>query len=526
MATRLLYNELIGTKKELAEVFDRVYDASLEIWKESHLYEYTAHGKEHTEQVERNLDNLTRPLQNSAGRLSAEEIFVLLSAACLHDIGMQRADDPEARRKHAQSGFDLIINSHPSVSPEERRVTLLIDDDNARAAIANVARAHWTDYALQLQPEEALTDYNEGGRLRLLGLLLAMADLLDLSPVRARYFRSIHRLYDLLPESELHNRMHRFVKRNRILAPDPAVQGALQFRLEWADDSDTVHTMSEWVMQWFHSQWRQLAPALFKASGGAITWAEPWADVVFTPRQGPMTELSPAALKVLKAERAEQVRINRDAFAARFRSAVEWGDASLFLFPADSDFDWKALSEWCGADARLQENCRVARGSTRPSSPTYFSSIISQLMEQWGEHIPDYSEDEALKRLESFVTDDRTPSLVSIIRADEDDEHVRESLQMLLQILVRRPASSPAPARVCLLLSPRAEGPKKLDGASVVEFDGSSLPRKEVEQYLRSRRGYSPVESRGVYDTIRALELTGEPKPARVYAYIETHCGL
>jgi hypothetical protein len=504
----------------LAETFDDVYRESERIWGEQYLREFTTHGRQHTEQVERNLDSLTRPLQSSGMALTAEEVFVLLSASCLHDVGMQRADDPDARRKHAQYAYELILNSSTWVGAEERRITLPIDDRNARVAIANVARAHWTEYALRLEAE----DYIVGavrGRLRLLGLLLATADLLDLSPVRARYFRSPHRLFDLPPLSELHQTVHDLVKGMRIMAPKPGVPGALQFRLEWFDNDDTVQVMNDWVLLWFHSQWRNLAPALFEASGGLISWAEPWAEVTFNTPQGPTPKLSPAARDVLMAERAEQVRIDRDAFAARFRGAIESGGASLFLFPADSSYDWRALSEWCEAHARLRENCRVARVNLRPSAPTYISAVVSELLEQWGLHLPQSSDGEALRRLESFVTDERTPDLVGIIRADF---RVGESLQALLQTFVRGAASGPARARVCLLLSPDADGPGALAGASVVPFDGSSLPREEVERHLQLQRGYSPDESRGIYDTMLALDLTGQP--ARVYTYIEMHCGL
>jgi hypothetical protein len=521
MATRILRDELASESKELSAIFDRVYEESLKIWDEQHLFNFTTHGEQHTLQVERNLDSLTRPLRRLRQPLSAEETFVLLSAACLHDIGMQRADDPDARAKHAQHSYDLILNSDAWVGIEERRITLPITDTNARVAVANVARAHWTEYALTLPADEVINDRNERGRLRLLGLLLATADLLDLSPVRARYFSSLHRLFDLPPVSELHQKMHRLVKSTQILPPNPGVPGALQFVLEWADDGEVVRTMSAWEMQWFDSQWRQLESALYQESGGLIGWTKPWASVKFNRPQGHVPKLSPEALKVLNAERAAQVRIDRDAFAARFRDAVKQGDATLFLFPNDSDFDWRALSEWCEADARLQENCRVARVNPRPSAPTYISGVVSQLLEQWGEHLPQSSDEEALRRLESFVMDERTPSLVSIIRADH---RVGESLQDLLQVLIGRPGSTPAPARVCLLLSPAAEGPKELDGASVVAFDGSSLPREEVERHLQSRRGYSPRESRDTYDTMLELGLTD--RPARVYTYVEKLCGL
>jgi hypothetical protein len=97
---RILREQLQKTNPDLAVSFDRIYDESLRIWDEQYLREYTTHGRRHTEQVERNLDNLTLPLQSSMKPLSDEEIFVLLSATCLHDIGMQRADDPQARSRH------------------------------------------------------------------------------------------------------------------------------------------------------------------------------------------------------------------------------------------------------------------------------------------------------------------------------------------------------------------------------------------------------------------------------------------
>ena len=521
MPPHILRNEL-ERNPELTKTFGRIYEESLNIWKEQHLYEYTTHGKQHTEQVEINLDSLTRPLQNSGvGKLTEEEIFILLSATCLHDIGMQRADDPDARRKHAQAAYDLILNSEVWVGADKRRVTLsMLYDRNARVAIANVARAHWTEYALQLPQAEFIVS-NLRGRLRLLGLLLAMADLLDLSPVRARYFRSAHRLYDLSPLSELHQTMHDLVKGVQILPPNPGVPGALQFRLEWFDNDDTVQTMSEWVMQWFHSQWRQLAPALYEASGGVISWSNPWANVTFNSPQGPVPKLSPPALDVLKAERAEQARINRDAFVRDFRDAVGSGGASLFLLPRDTEFDSRALSDWCETDARLRGNCRVARVHIRPSAtPEYFSGVISQLMEQWGEHSPRYSGSEALKHMKDFVTDAQTPSLVSIVRTDA---HVGESLQELLRLLFLRPATNPAPARVCLLISLGAEGLGLMPGVSVIKLDAPP-PREEVEQYLQSRRGYSAQESRDIYQRMLSLKLTRDP--ALVYTYIEEHCGL
>src|SRR6185436_19204257 len=99
---------------------------------------------------------------------------------------------------------------------------------------------------------------NGKGRLRLLGALLATADLLDLSPVRARYFRSTHRLFSLPSLSELHQTTHRLVKGFAIGPPDPLVPGDLRFTIDWRDDSQNTRMISDWVLHWFTSQWRQL----------------------------------------------------------------------------------------------------------------------------------------------------------------------------------------------------------------------------------------------------------------------------
>src|ERR1051326_842095 len=510
---RLLRDELEKNDRELAVAFDRIFEESLSIWEEQYLREFTTHGKRHTQQVERNLDSLTRPLQASTNPLSAEEIFVLLSATCLHDIGMQRADDPDARRKHAQYAYELIVNSYARFTTEERRVTLPIDDRNARIAIARVARAHWTEHALVLPEQEFINDQNYRGRLKLLGLLLAMADLLDLSPVRARYFRSIHRLFELPPVSQLHQTMHDLVKGIMIRPPNANVRGALQFQVEWADNNDVVHMMNDWVMQWFSSQWLQIQGTLYELSGGVINWARPWVSVYFEAPQGPVPTLSVAALNLLKAERAEQVRIDRKDFAAKFLEAIENKRIILFLFPADSGFDWRRLSEWCDATSRIQENCKVALIDLRPSSPSYFAGIIPQIMTQWGWHLPSCSDEEAFRFLENYVTDE-TSTLVSIIRTDE---YVNEFLKQLLQTLVR--SKDNTAGRVCLLISPNAQGPTELADASIVDFDGSSLPRPEVEEHLQLRRGYSARQSSEIYQRMVELELTSHP--ARIYTYIE-----
>ena len=513
---RLLRAELEKADPKLARAFDHIYEESLRIWNTELHSKFTTHGQAHSEQVEANLGDLTRPLQHSEKPLNEHEIFVLLSGACLHDVGMQLIDDPDARANHAEAARQMILNSFNRVPSELRHITLPIEDDNAREAIANVARAHWVDYALPLPPNDYING-NHKGRLRLLGLLLAMADLLDLSSVRAHYFRSSHIFYRLDPMSELHHVKHKLVRGFGIGPPDERVRGSLRFNVEWREEEGDVITVNDWVIQSFNSQWRQIREALYEESGGAINWTRPWTNVEFRKWQDRPTKLPDHARKVLLAERAEQIRIDREAFASSFREALSKKETAVFLFPAESDFDQRWLSPWCAAYSRAHDGCHVASVDIRPMAVFDVASVVARIMDEWNTELPECSDEEALLHLQKFLNLHDEADFVTIIKTNEAAD---ASLENLLEILMSRNSTA---ARVCLLITPKAKGPADIGAASIVYFDDSLLSLKEVEDYLQKKHGYSGPESiQFCLEMQRTLGLTAYP--ASVYHYIEVHC--
>ncbi|HET6975071.1 MAG TPA: hypothetical protein VFI24_02025 [Pyrinomonadaceae bacterium] len=508
---RLLRAELDGT--ELAVRFDRIYEESLKIWDEQHMRQFTAHGKLHTRQVEKNLDALTRPLQLSQNRLTPDEIFVLLSAACLHDIGMQLIDDPDARRKHAEYSHNLILDSAPDGAPAAGRVILPINDRNSRIAIAKIARAHWTEHALKLDSIDFINDENDDGRLKLLGLLLAMADLLDLSPVRARYFRTIHRLYGLSPESELHQTMHNHVRGIRIRPPNKDIPGALQFQVQWNGDEALVREMNEWVMDWFDSQWRQLRVPLFEESGGIIQWARTWRKESFRPRENLVLDLSQKACNILKAERTAQLRIDRKYFGDRFLQALKNKEALLFLAPVHSDFD-RHMRDWCMTHARLHEECKVVYVQYIPQVPDDAESLVPEIIAQL--EIPINDGSDYLQILASVLKQEHGPSLVSIVKTDEP---VSESLKEVIKTLLLR--SNDSSARICLLICPQAKCPHDVGDISIVKFDGLPLSRNDIEEHLQ-KRGFSDTEIQEIYELMGPSDPPAQPD--HVYTFVGKYC--
>lgn len=512
MATRILYNELKANNPDLASEFDDIHAEAIRIW-ENHDPQFTDHGKVHMDQVEENLDNLTKPLMGTEHALKVEEIFVLLSASCLHDIGMQLADKPDARARHAQYAFELIRNSAVRSGDKDREVILPIRDDNSRDAIAELARAHWTEFALKLELEDAVRG-NKIGRLRLLGLLLAMADLLDISPERARYFRSVHKLYELKPLSELHQKMHGYVKYFKIETVNPT--GELKFILNWRDNDEIVQDMAGWLMKWFNSQWRQLSGALKHESNGLIRWTEPWAEVKLNPHNGMLDALSIEAVNVLKAEQAEQKRIDRDKFVKSFQQSIKSDKVALFLFPSDPEWDWRMIKEWCEAHARLRPNSRVASVEALPDSGKDMSSLVAEIMEQWGEHLPEYNSqhENALTDLRDFVDNHPHQAFITIILAQTYQGHL---LEPLVKALVQRPATISGRARICLLLTYGAEGPQNLKSGEIISFDQQPLAPRDVEQHLQVRCGYTEDESKAACSKIEAYQLP----PGRIYTFID-----
>jgi hypothetical protein len=512
MDQRFLYQRLRDAAPKLADSLDRLRQEALAIWQEQHLRAMTEHGEPHLAQVERNLDLLSQPLDLQGSPLSPEEIYVLLAACYLHDIGMQ-LDVPDARARHAEHSYELILYSEDSAG-RKLRVQLPIDDDNARESIAQVARAHWTTYALNL-PDRRPIHGNIEGRLRLLGALLATADLLDLSPVRARYFRSAHRLHELPPMSELHQTMHRLVRGFRLEPASPEIPGDLQLQLEWRDNSQEAQMVSDWLLHWITSQLRQLQPLLHQASGGVLRWATPWVRSLLHPALGPRRALSREASRVLRAERLEQQRIDRDELRRLFLEALGGASRRLFLVPKDPEGDGPWLSDWCHAQASSREGLRVARLDVLRTDAPDPSGLLAELLEQWGHHLPEVQENQAFEHLHQELMATESGAVVVLVV----EEYSPRLLDRLVSALFARPSADRAP-RICVLFSPQAQGPEGIDGVEILRLDWPEISEDDLAAHLRESWGYNEGEIR----RMTADSLPFRRSPGFLYNYLASRC--
>lgn len=195
---------------DLWERLNGVKNAVKKVWKTPYLHWYTDHGPKHSERVIDLIGQILRPLypdylsrRENDFPLSDYELYILLAACYLHDIGMQDlkvdgrsvdelgpSDWEEIRRRHPQRSFEIIRDR--TIKPRRRRTIDLglaeSDEDDSLIPIALVSMAHGSEYFEAAVHTLQKNLYNPGGkpiRGDFLAALLMMGDEIDLHKSRA-----------------------------------------------------------------------------------------------------------------------------------------------------------------------------------------------------------------------------------------------------------------------------------------------------------------------------------------------------
>jgi hypothetical protein len=232
-----------------------------------------------------------------------------------------------------------------------------------------------------------------------------------------------------------------------------------------------------------------------------------------------MPALSTAAKNILCAERADQIRIDRDAFTQAFKHAVESKQAALFRFPSDAHIDGQPVLQWCEAHARLHDGLKIARCDIQPTAAVDQASIIAQLIEQLGQHLPACSDDVAMQSWRTHMSSEAHDIVTVIVVDAAYDEKL---LTPVIEAATERPAS--APCRVVLLLSPAAIGPASTATVNATVSNGELFARADVIAHLQKSWGYDAAQSEHTYSLMDASGVTA--RPASVYGYVRGHCGI
>lgn len=167
--------------KDLYKRYESLWQFALDNYlKFMNIENYTNHGEDHVLNVEKDAYKLLT--EKARGKLSAFDIFCLLSACCLHDIGMI------AKQKSGESYFKIRQDHHLRVKQllEERYSEFHLDNHQEARIIGEICYSHGTPNLDELVPYDnwSIAEYGNVNAL-LIGALLRIGDLLDLNFLRA-----------------------------------------------------------------------------------------------------------------------------------------------------------------------------------------------------------------------------------------------------------------------------------------------------------------------------------------------------
>lgn len=205
-----LEQELRRISPDLSERLDGVRKAVNKVWEVPYLHWYTDHGPQHSRRVVDLIGQILCPLcldylsrREKNFPLSDYELYILLAACYLHDIGMQDlkvdgrsvdklgpSDWEEIRKRHPQRSFEIIRDR--TIKPRQRHTIDLglteSDKDDSLMPIALVSMAHGSEYfESAVRTLQKNLYYPAGKPIRgdLLAALLMMGDEIDLHKSRA-----------------------------------------------------------------------------------------------------------------------------------------------------------------------------------------------------------------------------------------------------------------------------------------------------------------------------------------------------
>ena len=256
----VLETELKDKNLELWSSLVRIIDTATQIWRETKLRWYTDHGISHSERVIQNIEKIIEPLRN---KLTCEELYILLAACYLHDIGMQYLKIPDKDGPLSLEDVEYIRKEHPKRSAELIRENVVtLDGDKSFplyittdfiGAIMTIVEAHGTEYFSKCV--EKLTNNppkpkNKNIRGPFLAALLMIGDELDLHETRSNQcFDPIRSKFEnFTAESFLHIYKHHYIT-NADLEWLGGAGHQIFIRFEFPEDSsDYDEDIKEWVV--------------------------------------------------------------------------------------------------------------------------------------------------------------------------------------------------------------------------------------------------------------------------------------
>jgi len=277
-----LEQKLKSLDQDLANCLHDIKKACTEIWKNPHLVWFTNHDVKHSNEIAYLLGQILKPIENDSEFLDEHELFILLSAVYLHDIGMQffkiegktineltEKEYNEIRKRHAQASYDIILKRVGDYIERDDFHLPNIDEEYLRP-IALVSKGHATnffeDVIKEFENDLAYTK-NRPIRGELLTSLLMIADEFDMQGKRVDFSKLSQ--FDISDYSQLHWFKHHYVDFIEIK------KGIVNLKLKFPQDSETYQELfKELIATKLEKQITKVNPILREFAGGKLNLSE------------------------------------------------------------------------------------------------------------------------------------------------------------------------------------------------------------------------------------------------------------
>lgn len=371
---------------------ERVRDSAEAIWELPRLPWFTDHrAQRHSKRLIALLGQATDALQRTGQRLTRSEIYILLAACYLHDIGMQDivvgnkgwdelevADYEVIRERHPERGKELIVQG--ALSPQRGSLRVDLDDlPEYMQPIALVSQGHGSAfYEGTVRELDGKVWAPDGERIRgsLLASLLLMADELDTGSDRASFPRGGH----LSAISALHHFLNHYVVFTAVRAGGTSKRRQVQMVFEFPPDSDEYRPDVQRVLvDKICSQARRTNPTIERATDGELVWEDRVAVSEQTDTLGVRRQIQPKALRQLRRELRLTDLVGRDEIVQRIRAALRLSsDVTTISLAAPENSDIEAVIRWIAAETAATEG-RFLEMSFRPQVGRDVAAVLGEL---------------------------------------------------------------------------------------------------------------------------------------------------
>ncbi len=277
---------------EYFSLYENIKQTAGDIWKNARLGWFTNHGTAHSQTIVRLLDQLCGDLlaDEQPSGLQTDEVFLLLAAAWLHDIGMQdlsglngksvdqltEVEWEIVRKRHPARAQEIIAASAPgSPQPNPFLATLKLNR-NVCTPLSLICMGHGSSYYEEAVSRLAPRTFDISGKGKpirgtLLTSLLLLADELDLH--FSRVDDEVN--YPLSKISLLHYFRHHFVNHVEVAKITP-MEKQVRITLALPEEeqhSDWAKALQDWLNQKLRAELHRTDEYIQKGFDNRLHWA-------------------------------------------------------------------------------------------------------------------------------------------------------------------------------------------------------------------------------------------------------------